>query len=70
MNEAINGTPVAKWRNQPNHSVYDAKIQALLDDIPSNLSAESTYQEVIKVVNKVRKVVEDNPSKHLNDLVF
>lgn len=35
IDEFLNGIPVDKWRNQPNHHLYDRRIRELLDAIPS-----------------------------------
>ncbi|MEO1485262.1 MAG: hypothetical protein AAFU57_05925 [Bacteroidota bacterium] len=70
MNNELYGLAVEAWRNQPNHNLYDTRVQALLDAIPSNLSVEKTYDEVEKVVNRIKNVIKNNPNLHLNDLIF
>jgi hypothetical protein len=70
MNEALNGIAVASWRNQPNHNLYNNRVEALLDAIPSNLSVNETYNQVTNILNTVRNAIINNPNTHLNDLIF
>ena len=70
IDEVLNGVPIASWRNQFNHPIYDANVKALLDAIPSNLTDLETFNAVSDVINQVRTVVTNNPGLHLNDLVF
>lgn len=43
MNELLNGLPIASWRNQPNHNVYNDLIKSKLDALPTNLSPNDAY---------------------------
>lgn len=70
MNDLLNGVAVAAWRNQPNHNLYDARVQALLDNIPSHLDANATMEALESVITTIRNAVENNPTVHLNDLIF
>ena len=70
IDEVLNGIPVTNWRNQFNHSLYDIRVQNLLNAIPANLSIGDTFIEMEKVINKIKKVIRDNPNTHLNDLIF
>lgn len=70
MNEALNGIPVEAWRNQPNHDLYDQKVQALLNSIPENLSPNETYIRFNSIINDIRNAIVNNPNTHLNDLIF
>ena len=70
MNDVLNGIAVAAWRNQPNHNLYNQKIQQLFDDLPSNLTDQQAYDAVLEIVNRVRDAIVNNPNTHLNDLIF
>ena len=70
IDEILNGIPVATWRNQPNHSLYDGRIRSLLDNISVNLSPEDTLKELENIISKMKQIIKDNPNVHLNDLIF
>lgn len=70
IDEFLNGIPVDKWRNQPNHHLYDRRIRELLDAIPSGLSPEDTFSRLELIIKNVKKVIKNNPDTHLNDLIF
>jgi hypothetical protein len=40
MNESLNGIPVIKSRNQPNHDVYNNYIEQKLNLIQQNFPAD------------------------------
>lgn len=70
IDSALNGIPVATWRNQPNHNRYNDKIIEKLEAIPANLSANGTYSKVLEIIKDVKAVIVNNPNTHLNDLNF
>lgn len=70
MNEALNGIAVAAWRNQPNHNLYNNRVQALFDALPSNLTPDQAHDAVTNIVNTIRAAIVNNPNTHLNDLIF
>ncbi|PRB06183.1 hypothetical protein CQ046_03170 [Chryseobacterium sp. MYb7] len=70
LNEALNGIAVASWRNQPNHHAYNNRIFTKLQALPSNLTAEQSYVELMKIINQAKQAIINNPNTHLNDLVF
>lgn len=70
IDEFLNGIPVDKWRNQPNHHLYDRRIRELLDAIPSGLSPEDTFSRLELIIKNVKEVIKNNPNTHLNDLIF
>ncbi len=59
MNEALNGIAVAAWRNQPNHNLYNQRVQELFNALPSSLTPDEAYNAITNIVNT-----------HLNDLIF
>jgi hypothetical protein len=74
-----NGISIELWRNQPNHFNYDAKVEASLQAIRSNL--ENQYGKDISAIdpNVVSQQVKNfqyylynqignNPTLHLNDV--
>jgi hypothetical protein len=70
MNELLNGIPIEAWRNQPNHNVYNNLIKSKLDALPNNLSPNQAYDELVKILEKARQAIKDNPTKHLNEISF
>ena len=70
MNEFLNGIPIDSWRNQPNHNVYNDLIKSKLDALPTNLSPNDAYDELVKILEKARQAIKDNPTKHLNEITF
>jgi len=70
MNDALNGIPVASWRNQPNHNAYNNLIRSKLDAIPNNLTPDEAYSRLMDIVNDARQAIVNNPNTHLNDLIF
>lgn len=73
MNEALNGIPVAAWRNQPNHQTYNNVINAKLDDfrdLNQNATPQECYDFLIDLIQDIRTWVINNPNKHLNEIVL
>ncbi len=70
MNDALNGIPLASWRNQPNHNVYNNLIRSKLVAIPNNLTPDRAYSRLMDIVNDARQAIINNPNTHLNDLIF
>ncbi|MGY0408873.1 MAG: AHH domain-containing protein, partial [Polaribacter sp.] len=70
MNEALNGIAVATWRNQPNHNLYNQRVQALFDNLSPNLTPNQAYDQLTTIVDNIRDVITNNPTVHLNDLIF
>ncbi len=70
MNEALNGIPLSTAVHSVSHSHYDGLILQKLNTIPSTLTPNQTYDELIKILNKVRKAIADNPNTPINQLIF
>ncbi len=74
MNEALNGIPVASWRNQPNHNIYNNLIESKLDEfntiINPNATANEAYDFVYDLISDIRNWVINNPNSHLNELIL
>lgn len=70
LNEELNGTAVASWRNQPNHNLYNERILTKLNSLPSNLTADQSYNALITIINQAKQAIVNNPTKHLNDIIF
>lgn len=73
MNEALNGIPVAAWRNRPNHSLYNHLIKSKLDDFNNlypNANTDEAYTFVSDLIGDIRNWVINNPNSHLNELVL
>jgi hypothetical protein len=66
-NEALNGTAVVAWRNQPNHNAYNNLIKSKLDALPSNLTPDQAYSELVNILNQAKQAIINNPNTHLND---
>lgn len=69
-NESLNGIPVIKSRNQPNHDIYNKLIERKLNMIQNNFPQNQWHQELIKLVNEAKTAIQANPSKHLNEINF
>jgi len=73
LNEALNGIPVASWRNQPNHNAYNNLIESKLNtfnNLYPNASVDDAYNFVRDLIEDVRDWVIKNPNSHLNNLVL
>lgn len=70
MNDALNGFSIQAWRNQPNHNIYDTRVQALLNSISSDLNPNETAQALESIITLIRGAIEANPTQHLNNLLF
>ncbi|KAF2518770.1 hypothetical protein E0W68_08455 [Flavobacterium salilacus subsp. salilacus] len=73
IDSALNGIPVAAWRNQPNHQAYNNKIygklQTYLQENPSATPAEC-YDELTDIIAQAKAAIINNPTKHLNEINF
>ena len=73
MNDALNGIPVASWRNQYNHPLYNNRIKDALDRINDqfpNLTPDEAVNKLQPLIQRIRQAILDNPNTHLNDIVF
>jgi hypothetical protein len=73
MNEALNGIPVASWRNQPNHPVYTNLVESKLDEfnlLNPDASLDEAYDFVSDLIADIESWIVNNPSLHLNNLVL
>ncbi|WP_228455493.1 AHH domain-containing protein [Chryseobacterium potabilaquae] len=70
LNEALNGIPVASWRNKYNHFDYNDLIFTKLEELPPNLTEEQAYKELMAILKKAKQAIISNPNTHLNDLIF
>ncbi len=70
IDSALNGIAVATWRNQPNHNIYNALIKSKLDALPSNLTPNQAYTQLLSILNQAKQAIINNPNTHLNDLIF
>ncbi len=64
---------VDAWRNQPNHSAYNARIKAGLNKIQETFGLSNPdllFTEIGRFENYLRNLVVSNPNVHLNDIVF
>ncbi len=77
MNDLANGIPVAVWRNQPNHSLYDNRIRAGLNAIKEKFGNNFDSVDPKTIANELEKFqiflknqIETNSNLHLNDIIF
>lgn len=70
LNNALNGIAVAAWRNQPNHNIYNNRIMARLNALPTNLTPDQAYAALSNLVSEIRTKIINNPNSHLNDIIF
>lgn len=73
IDQISNGIPVDKWRNQPNHDLYNARISSKLEYFINqnpNAGSEDCYNELSRIINLARQAIINNPNVHLNNLIF
>jgi hypothetical protein len=70
MNEVLNGIPLTNAVHNGSHAVYDAKIVEYLEKIPTSATPDQAYDEVIKIINKVKIAIQNNPNTPINQLIF
>ncbi|WP_075348957.1 AHH domain-containing protein [Algoriphagus marinus] len=69
MNESLNGIPVIKSRNQPNHNVYNNYIEQKLNFIQKNSPADKWHKELVILINKAKAAIEST-DVHLDLITF
>lgn len=52
------------------HFEYDRLIQRYLDAIPTNVTPNQAYNEVVKIIDKVKTAIKNNPNTPINQLIF
>jgi hypothetical protein len=70
MNEVLNGIPLTNAVHNGSHAVYDAKIVEYLEKIPTSATPDQAYDEVLKIINKVKIAIQNNPNTPINQLIF
>ena len=70
INEALNGIPVSSAVHTGPHKHYSNLIENYLNNIPSNLPPDDVYNEIIKIIDKVKLAIKNNPNTPLNQLNF
>ncbi|CAH0337538.1 hypothetical protein FVB9288_03305 [Flavobacterium sp. CECT 9288] len=70
MNEALNGIPLGRAIHNGSHFEYDRLIQRYLDAIPTNVTPNQAYNEVVKIIDKVKTAIKNNPNTPINQLIF
>lgn len=73
IDQALNGIPIAAWRNQPNHPNYNNLIrQKLVNFLAQNPNAtpQQCYTFLTNLIQQARQAVINNPNVHLNNLNF
>lgn len=70
INEALNGIPLSSAVHAGSHKHYSDLIENYLNNIPSNLPPDAVYSEIIKIIDKVKLAIKNNPNTPLNQLNF
>jgi hypothetical protein len=70
LNELLNGIPLNTAVHNGNHAAYLNKVQAKLNAIPTNFSADQTRIEVEAIINAIKTAIQNNPTTHIDNLVF
>jgi hypothetical protein len=70
MNELLNGIPVKKEINSPNHNIYNNYIEQKINLIQKNFPENKWHEELIKLVNKAKAAIAANPNTHLDQISF
>ena len=69
-NEALNGIPLHTDFHSGYHPNFSNQVQARLDNIDINQTADDVYDEILDIISDVRNAIESNPTTHINQLVF
>ncbi|MEE9362428.1 MAG: AHH domain-containing protein [Cellulophaga sp.] len=70
INEALNGIPVASWRNS-NHPAYSNQVVDLMDDIITqspNLTPNQAFEKLVELKTYVEGVIKNNPNVKIQNL--
>ena len=70
MNEALNGIPIHTDFHFGSHPNYSSIIQQRLDAIDINLAPDDIFDEIVDIINDVTTAIQNNPTTHINQLVF
>ncbi len=73
MNEALNGIPLDNSVHLGSHTDYDNKILQKLIDLNNaypNITPEQAYDGLTNIINNIRTAIKNNPTTHVNNLVF
>lgn len=70
LNEVLNGIPLNTSVHQGSHGLYDARVLAKLEAIPTHYSPEKTYTAVLDIISDIRTAINANPTTHINQLIF
>jgi hypothetical protein len=70
MNEALNGIPSSTAVHSGSHGNYDLNILQKLNAMPTNLTPNQTYDELMNILNQVRTAIANNPNTPINQLNF
>lgn len=41
-----------------------------LDNLPTNLTPDQAYSELVNILNQAKQAIINNPNTHLNNLIF
>lgn len=64
---------MAAWRNQPNHADYNNRIIDKLNDVlleNPNATPTECYDELMDIIDQAKTAIINNPTVHLNNLIF
>ena len=70
INEALNGIPLSTAVHSGSHTNYTKLVKDRLDAIPSNYNPDQVYSEVIKIIDKIKTAIQNNPNTPINQLNF
>ena len=70
INEALNGIPLETTVHYGSHANYDNLVNQYLDAIPVNATADEAYSAVTTLINNIKTAIQNNPSVHINQLIF
>lgn len=70
MNEALNGIPLDTSIHNGSHPNYSNRIEQYLNAIPDNATPQQAYDAINTLINNIRTTIQNNPTTHINDLVF
>lgn len=70
LNDAFNGIPLNTSVHSGSHQVYNNKVLELLNDIPESATPQETYDAIVLILHDIKTAMYNNPTTHINDLIF
>lgn len=70
LNEVLNGIPLDNTVHLGSHTNYDNRILNFFNQLPANATPNQAFEHVSTLINKIRTVINNNPTTHIDNLIF